>query len=271
MILLLTGCMTMDGFFFNGSAVDSYTLGHDVIPEENVEEVSFIGPDGNEIFGVWAHQDVDAPVLLFSHGNYANIDEYWDRVELYWSWGYETFIYDYRGFGKSKGSASHDGVLADALGAADYVSETTGLPPEETYYLGMSLGGFAAIHTSLERPPKVLITECMFASADYLSDFSLGTDSPPGWFFKDPFDNVAAAKALQVPYLIIHGEADDFIDFSNGEMVFAAANEPKRFFPVPGANHSTIPATDPEGYEQAIRCWTGTGTACDASMVPANP
>lgn len=266
MLLLLLGCYQLDGFFFAGVPVDSYVLGYDVIPEANVEEVTF---GDNDLAGVWAHQDTpNAPVLIYFHGNAENIDGYWESVEDYWSWGYETFIFDYQGFGKSKGPSSFDNVIADGAAASNYVSETTGLASGDIIYLGLSLGGFSSINTSVSLPPKVLITESMFASADHLSDVSLGLDTPSGWFFRDPFDNVATAAQVHVPYLIMHGEADDFIEVSNSDEVFAAANEPKLLWQVPGANHTTIPQTDPEGYKSHIMCWSGVGSDCAAELMP---
>jgi fermentation-respiration switch protein FrsA (DUF1100 family) len=54
-----------------------------------------------------------------------------------------------------------------------------------------------------------------------------------------------------VPVLVIHGDADDIVPFSQGQEVFAAANERKRFWRVPGANHNTL-LTD-AGSEYAVQ------------------
>jgi fermentation-respiration switch protein FrsA (DUF1100 family) len=39
------------------------------------------------------------------------------------------------------------------------------------------------------------------------------------------------------PLLVIHGDADPVVRFSNGEEVYAAAKEPKEFWKVPGGLH----------------------------------
>ncbi|KAG7375185.1 hypothetical protein PHYBOEH_003344, partial [Phytophthora boehmeriae] len=39
------------------------------------------------------------------------------------------------------------------------------------------------------------------------------------------------------PLLVIHGDADQNVPFSNGEELFEAAAEPKTFLPIPRANH----------------------------------
>lgn len=47
----------------------------------------------------------------------------------------------------------------------------------------------------------------------------------------------AVSGAALPPLFVIHGDADDDVPFSNGEELFAAAAEPKRFLAIPKANH----------------------------------
>lgn len=256
MILLLGGCLTMDGFFFNGTPTDAYTLGYDTIPEVDVEEVAFDGADGSTLYGVWARQEnPNAQLYLYFHGNEANIDAYWSKVEFYWSMGYTVFIFDYRGFGKSEGSPTYDTVMEDGRSAVDYVDSEFGRGVDHIVYHGLSLGGSVAVHTAVERPPKVLITEAMFASAKKLINDGSGMDLPEGWFVEDAWDNIAAAREVYRPYLIIHGAADDFIQPSHAEAVYEFANDPKKLWLVPGAGHADSDEVAPEDYADHISCW----------------
>ena len=255
MILHLLGCMSMDSFFFNGVPVSAYALQSDVIPVELLEEVSFPSEDYT-LYGVWAHQeDPNAPVLLYFHGNYRNIDEYIPQVEDYWGWGYEVFIFDYRGFGKSEGTSDWEGLLADGEAAVAYFSEATGVPEGQFPYLGLSLGGTVSIQTSVNHPPSVLVTEDMFASGEQLINDGSGLNLPPEWLLEDAWDNTVAAAQVNVPYLIVHGDSDTFVQPSNAEAVYAAANEPKQLYLVPGADHAQAADTDPEGYAEQVGCW----------------
>lgn len=256
LLLTLLGCMKMDSFFFNPQRVGAYSLESDVIPAANLEEVTF--PSGDlTLYGVWAHQDDPggAPVLLYFHGNTRNIDEYMGQVEVYWSLGYETFIFDYRGFGKSEGDAEITGILADGAAAVAYVEATTGLSHEQIPYLGLSLGGSVAVHTAGTLPPSVLITEDMFASGQKLINDGSGMDLPDGWMLEEEWDNAAAAAEVTVPYLVVHGDSDTFIQPSHAEAVYAAANDPKRLWLVPGANHAEAPFVAPDEYRETITCW----------------
>jgi fermentation-respiration switch protein FrsA (DUF1100 family) len=46
---------------------------------------------------------------------------------------------------------------------------------------------------------------------------------------------------------IAHGTADDVVLFGQGECLFGAANEPKRFLPMEGYHHRDAPAPEFDG------------------------
>lgn len=257
MILLsLVGCMTMDSFFFNGVAVDEYVLGGAVIPAEDVEQVAFPTSDGWTDYGVWAHaQDPDAPVFVYFHGNADNIDHYWGRVETYWSMGMNVFIFDYRGFGKTGGDPTFDTLLEDSASAVRYVMDATGKSSDELYYHGLSLGGCAAVHTAAVLPPSALSTEDMFANLDMIVDDASDLDLPPGWFVEGEWDNAAAAAEVHVPYLILHGDSDTFINPKSAELVYDQANDPRLIWHSVGADHDETPDVDPTGYAEHLLGW----------------
>lgn len=264
LLLALGGCMTMDGFFFDPEKVDAYALETEVIPPDLLEEVSFPSEDGTMLYGVWAHQEVeDAPVYLYFHGNWRNIDQYMRRVDTYWSLGFETFIFDYRGYGKSEGSPTFDGVMADGRAAVAYVEGATGKDSAELNYHGLSLGGSVAIHTAVTDPPHVLISEDLFANVDKIIDDGSGQDLPPGWFVEDEWDNVAVAPDVHVPYLVMHAEDDDFIRSDSAQLLYDAANEPKQLWFAPGCDHDTTPDILPEEYQAWITCWVAQDCPAD--------
>lgn len=60
---------------------------------------------------------------------------------------------------------------------------------------------------------------------------------------------VAWAKIINMPVLVIHGDADDVIDISQGKRLFAAYASPqKQWFTVPRATHSNVLVTDAPVY-----------------------
>ncbi len=279
---LLGGCLDIfEGLWFNPVALDSYEWPHNDIPDEYLELVELDGTavDGEEdaptIYGVWAHQCLDAftdecadidhpffnesnrsfPVLYF-HGNGSNLQEYWDRVQSFWRMGFPVFAIDYRGFGMSTGEPSELGVYADARTAYDHAiqrrvdADPTLLDPEgglptarraNLWYYGWFLGSTAAIDLSVEHQPRALVTEAALASAQAFTDDALGIGISSSVIMDAEFDNVGKIPFVLVPKLFTHGLDDDFVrsDFSN--LLFDAAPEPKNIYMVPGAVHGSVP------------------------------
>jgi fermentation-respiration switch protein FrsA (DUF1100 family) len=47
-------------------------------------------------------------------------------------------------------------------------------------------------------------------------------------------------KEVRAPVLIIHGDRDEVIAYEFGQQLFAAANQPKSFWTIPGATHNDL-------------------------------
>ncbi|KAJ4017971.1 hypothetical protein NW752_001881 [Fusarium irregulare] len=56
-----------------------------------------------------------------------------------------VLAFDYRGYGKSTGSPSEEGIITDAVTIADWALRTAGIPPERIVVFGQSLGSAVAI------------------------------------------------------------------------------------------------------------------------------
>jgi len=253
LVLLLAGCYRLDGFFFNPTTVASYELGGEVIPASCQHLVTFEGEAGS-LYGAWAHQPTedggdceagelnpDAQPVIFFHGNADNIDSYWEYSELLWSAGYEVLQFDYRGYGRSWGDPSFDGVIADGRVAIDHASEVTGRPSDDLAFIGLSLGGFVAVHNLKDTPPGVLVTMDMFADTQKMLDDGTTLDLPSGWFFEENFDNLGVLRDMrpEIPLLVLHGAADTYIQPEHAELVHAAAGaSEKELQLIEGADHA---------------------------------
>ncbi len=87
-----------------------------------LEEVWFRSEDGVELFGWY----VEAPaqegpkagsVFLWCHGNAGNISHRLENLSQLHRRGISTFLFDYRGYGRSQGQPSEEGLYRDALAA----------------------------------------------------------------------------------------------------------------------------------------------------------
>ena len=69
------------------------------------EDVFFHTQDGRKLHGWYFPLDRKSPVILFLHGNAGNISHRLDNIGHLLKRGLQVFIFDYRGYGKSRFSS----------------------------------------------------------------------------------------------------------------------------------------------------------------------
>ena len=65
---------------------------------------------------------------------------------MYRTCNINILLFDYRGFGKSTGAPSENGLYTDALAVYDYTRKRQDLNQEKIFLFGRSLGGAVALH-----------------------------------------------------------------------------------------------------------------------------
>jgi fermentation-respiration switch protein FrsA (DUF1100 family) len=65
---------------------------------------------------------------------------------------------------------------------------------------------------------------------------------------KSRFDSLQKIRDVHAPILIVHGTRDEVVPLAMGQQLFAAAPEPKRFYPVEGAGHNNLLEVGGEPY-----------------------
>ena len=92
------------------------------------EEVALVASDGVRLTG-WYLPLADARgTVLFCHGNAGNISDLLGVAEDAHRLGLEILLFDYRGYGQSKGTPSEEGTYRDAAAAWDYLVSEAGVP-----------------------------------------------------------------------------------------------------------------------------------------------
>ena len=196
-------------------------------------DVRFTADDGVQLHG-WLIPGRTPTTLLYSHGNAGNIGR---RVSiarlLVDQLGVGVFLYDYRGYGQSEGAPSEAGLVSDALGARAALLRE-GVAEDDIVDFGRSLGAAVTVDLALAHPPRAVVLEAPFASARAMAATVL---PGAGWLMKTRWDSLAKIGRLRAPLLVMHGDADEVIPYTQGRAVFAAAPEPKTFFTIRGGRH----------------------------------
>jgi len=196
-------------------------------------DVPFSASDGVRLHG-WFIPGRVPTTLLYSHGNAGNIG---DRLPiarlLVDQLGVGVFMYDYRGYGRSDGAPSEAGLASDAQGArAELLRQS--VAPEHVVYFGRSLGAAVTVDLAVAHPPRAVVLEAPFTSVRALAN---GILPGIGYLFRTRWDSLTKIARLQVPLLILHGDADEVIPYAQGQALFAAAPGPKTFFTIRGGRH----------------------------------
>jgi fermentation-respiration switch protein FrsA (DUF1100 family) len=201
-----------------------------------VEERWITTEDGVRLHAWYARAPDAAPVLLWSHGNGGNIG--WRAAALVSlaTEGLAILAYDYRGYGRSGGRPTEDGVVLDAEAAWESL-RADGVDPARIVAFGESLGGAVAIRLATRRPCAGVAVVSTFTTIRAVARHHFG---PLAAFAGKRFDTLGRLGALGVPLLVAHGDRDEVVPYALGEALFAAATVPKRFVRVAGAGHNDV-------------------------------
>ncbi|MFC1883233.1 alpha/beta hydrolase [Thermodesulfobacteriota bacterium] len=215
------------------------------------EDIFFKSGDGIELHGWFFPGRNGLPIILFCHGNAGNISHCLPVVEQMNERNLSVFIFDYRGYGKSKGSPYETGIYKDGLAAYDQIIKSKGIPPEDVVPFGHSLGATVAIEIALKREVRALILESAFTSLKDMAK-TIFVFRPFAPLLGPNYNNVEKIRHITKPKLIIHGEQDEIVPFQLGKKLFDASGQPKFFLPLAGAGHNDVHLIGGERYADII-------------------
>ena len=192
-------------------------------------------------------------VLLFFHGNAGNISHRRDSIEIFHRLGFNVFIIDYRGYGKSQGNPDEQGLYLDASAAWHYLTDKKGFAANQIIIFGRSLGGAVAAQLASEVKARGLILESTFSSS---KDFARAVFPLFSrlLFMRYDFDTAEKIKHVKNPVLVLHSPNDEIMPYHLGEKVYQSAHQPKHFVKMKGDHNYGFVLSQPS-YEQEIAGW----------------
>ncbi|MBI1344789.1 alpha/beta fold hydrolase [bacterium] len=211
------------------------------LAETTFEDCWFESLDGLRLHGWYLQHPKATEQILYLHGNAGNLSTTASAaVELYRRHQCSVLLFDYRGYGRSEGVPTIDGVLRDARAARNYLAIRSECTPQEIVLLGRSLGGAVAVQLAAEDGARALILESTFSSLRDVAD-----EHYPQWLVRtvvaDRLNSEVTIKRYVGPLLMSHGDHDTLISIESARRLFAAANPPKQFFVIEGSNHNDAP------------------------------
>ena len=177
-----------------------------------------------------------ARTVLFCHGNAGNISHRLETARFLLQQGVNVLLFDYRGYGKSTGSPSEDGVYADALACQKWLVDNKELAPDNLVLFGRSLGGAVAVDLAGRIECAGVIVESAFTSAADMGR-RMFPFTPIQFILRYDLNTAEKIGGLTVPVLICHSPEDDIIPFGMGEELYRRASEPKTFLELKGGHN----------------------------------
>lgn len=205
--------------------------------------------------------DINQPIILFCHGNIGNISYRRYVVDLCREINLSLFLFDYQGYGSSKGKATLDNIKRDGETAYNYLLQL-GYSPDKIIVWGESLGGLVATHITAKYSCHRLLLLATFSDLSSLASQStgfVGKVAYPFLIFQGE-SNLERIKRTNVPVLIIHSSEDEIIPYTHAEELYHNINHPWKSLITIHGKHAT-PYLTPEVIEEVMRfCWQSPQT-----------
>ena len=202
------------------------------------EELWIAVPDGTKINAWFIKAEDPKGTLLFCHGNAGTMSHRIESAAIFHSLGMNVMLFDYRGYGRSPGSPSEENTYEDAEAVWNYLLEEKSIPEDRIVVLGRSMGGPVGAKIAKDHKPKLCILESTFSSALDVARFRFPV-FPTKLLVRIKYPTIDYVREIKCPLLLVHSSDDEIIPYNMGEMIYAAANDPKDFLQLSGGHNET--------------------------------
>ncbi len=223
-------------FLFHPEPLDrSYTYHFDV-PFEEVT-IPFSKEDTLSMVKFFPKDSVPKGVVLYFHGNRQNINRYAPFAAAFTKNGYEVWMEDYPGFGKSIGKRTEENLYSQALQL--YKMAQARYHDDSIVLYGKSLGTGIAAYTASYSKAKRLVLETPYYSipelfACYAPIYPMSAMST----YKIPLCHYI--DGLNMPVTIFHGTGDKVIPYRCASKLKPLLKPSDEFITIEGGNHNNL-------------------------------
>jgi len=180
-------------------------------------------------------------VIIYFHGNAGNLSSWGYVAPDFLSRGYDVFIIDYRGYGKSTGRIISEQMLHDD--AAAIYTYVKGVYPEDRIILyGRSIGTGIACRLAMENKPHMLILESPYFSLKDIANRFIPflPEALIDTIFKYPLRTDLWIPHVACPIYLFHGTEDEIIPFDASTRLVHLIHAEHELFATPGGGHNDL-------------------------------
>lgn len=212
------------------------------------EELEIPIESGQNLNGLLFKADITKGLIFYLHGNAGALNSWGEVAPAYTNLGYDVFLLDYPGYGKSEGEIRSEKQLHKAVQAA-YDEIKKRYLEENIVVLGYSIGTGLAAHLASNNAPRLLILQAPYYS---LSDL-IRSKFPiiPSFIIKYPLRTDKYLKQCRMPVALIHGDKDALIPVSSSKRLSEAFKAGDTLIILPNQEHNGI--TDHPDYSEHLK------------------
>ena len=243
------------------------------LKEITAEDVFINSFDGLKLHGRYYHVKDGAPLDIQFHGYNGNaMRDFCGGNKISRESGHNSLLIDQRAHGMSRGKTISFGIneRKDCLSWVRYAVERFG-EDTEIVLSGVSMGAATVLMASdlgLPKNVKAIVADCGYSSPKAIINKVMRDSGLPdklmypfvwlgamvfGKFNLTESSAVLAVSESDVPILIIHGGADDFVPCYLAEEIYKACRSEKKLLIVPGAGHGMSYLVDKDLYEKTVK------------------
>lgn len=201
------------------------------------EDIRGRAEDGTEL-QLWYKPAQDGfPTVAYFHGNAGHLGNRALIFDAITKQGFGLLALSYRGYGKSAGAPTEQGIYADARAALAWLMKEKQLPANRILLYGESLGSGVAVQMATEYVMGGLILEAPYTAVSARAA-EIYFYIPVRLLIRDRFDSLAKIGKVTSPILLFHGELDETIPVAHGRALLQAATAPKQGYFFPQTGHS---------------------------------
>jgi len=198
------------------------------------EEVNVAVGEGISLNCLWVREQPSKGVILYLHGNRGSNRRCLRQARGMMGNGYDLFMPDYRGYGKSQGRISSEAqLLADAQAVYDFLKQH--YAEHQIVLVGYSLGSGMASYLAAHNHPRQLVLLAPYLSLTDMKDRML--PFVPDFLVKYPLSNQRFLQQARCPAILFHGEEDEVIPFEASVKLQAQNPQRVQLVPVQRTGH----------------------------------
>ncbi|RKO68731.1 alpha/beta fold hydrolase [Sphingobacterium puteale] len=216
---------------FPGKKIENLAFNFDIPFEEKYITMK----DSIVLNGLLFKAKIPKGLIFYLHGSNDALDTWGKIAPIYTANGYDIFMLDYRGYGKSQGKVTDESMLYNDIQIV-YNKLKTIYSEHNIIVLGQSMGSALASNIAANNQPGLLILQAPYYNlVDWVNNVAPELDTTNIPF---SFDNASHLKKVKCPIVIFHGSGDNAVYYGSSTKLSKLLKSSDRFITLNNEGHN---------------------------------